>query len=103
MTFTTPAWPSPHVSTDIQSMPNPRHFPSFPARQHSYTLVDHCTACVLLLPLPRSFFHAFFRFHPPDRRLKTRRHKGLCSNPQNEIVVTLGSIWFRGPLFSLFP
>jgi len=103
MTFTTHSWLSPHISTDIQPMPNPRHFPSFPARQHSYTLIDPSAACVLLLPLPRSFFHAFFRLHPSDRRPKNRRYKGLCSNPQNEIVVTLGSVWFRGPLFSLFP
>ena len=65
MTFTTP----PHVSANTQSVQNPRRFPSFLARQLSYTLTDPSAACVLLFPLPRSFFHAFIRFtHRTDDR-----------------------------------
>ena len=64
MTFTTHAWLTPHVSTDMQTMRNPRHFPSFLARQLLYTLIDLSAACVLLLPLPRSFPPCFHPFSP---------------------------------------
>jgi len=78
----------------IQPMQNPRHFPSFPARQHSYTLIDPSAACVLLLPLPRSFFHAFFIHRTDDRKfggikvyVPTHRTKSsLLSAPSGFVV-----------------
>jgi len=90
-TFTTHAWLSPHASANMQPMQNPRHFSSFLARRHSYTLIDP-SVCVLLLPFPRSFFHAFTRFHPIGLTTENSEAQRSRSHPLNKIVVTLGSI-----------
>lgn len=75
MTFTTYAWLLPHISADMQTMQNPRHFPSFfPARQLLYTPANPSAACVLLLPLPRSFFPCFGPFSPTEQ--KTENSEG---------------------------
>ena len=99
MAFTTHAWLSPHVSADMQTTQNPHHFLSFFfARQPFYTPIDPSAACVLLLPLSRSFFPCF---DPSNRRPKTRRH--LCSHSHNKSLVTPNPIWFLRLLFSLTP
>lgn len=104
MTFTTHAWLLPPFSADMQTMKNPRNFPSFLARQPPYTPPTPARRASCSFRCHARFFtlSSILTLSDNDRKLGDI---GPCPHSRNKNFATLSSIWFCGSLFflSLFP